>query len=79
MLITLSVRRIVEEKSDDDEIPNYIKVQNTFTATQGISSNPEVITKIAFTSQSKSISSFCFRFCDVRNSLKTLENVLNKL
>ena len=45
----------MKEKSDDDEIPNYIKVQNTVIATQGISSNPEVITKIAFTSQSESI------------------------
>ena len=34
MLITLSGRRIVEEKSDDDEIPNYITALNTVIAKQ---------------------------------------------
>jgi hypothetical protein len=43
----------VEEKPDDDEIPNYITELNTVIAKQEITSKPEVITKIALTSQNK--------------------------
>jgi len=48
----------VEEKSDDDEIPNYITELNTVIASQGISSTPETLFKSAIISQGKSIKSF---------------------
>ena len=40
----------MEEKPNDDEIPNYITELNTVRAKQEIASNPEVITRIPFTS-----------------------------
>jgi len=45
----------VKEKSDDDEILNYITELNTILANQGISSNTETLPKTAISSQSKSI------------------------
>ena len=45
----------MKEKSDDDEIPNYITELKTVIASQGISSNTETLPKTAISSQSKSI------------------------
>jgi hypothetical protein len=51
----LGRRGIVEEKSDDEERHYYIAVLNTVRANQEISSITEVITKIIFISQSKTL------------------------
>ena len=48
-------RGIVKEKSDDDEIPNYITELKTVLASKGISSNSETLPKTAINSQSKSL------------------------
>ena len=45
----------MEEKPNDDEIPNYITELNTVRAKQEIASNPEVITRIPFTSENKTL------------------------
>ena len=55
-------RGIVKEKSDDDEIPNYITELNTVIASKGISSNTETLPKTAISSQSKSIIIFQNKF-----------------
>ncbi len=45
----------MEEKANDDEIPNYITELKTVIAGLGISSNKETLPKTAISSQSKSI------------------------
>ena len=45
----------MEEKPNDDEIPNYITELNTVRAEQEIASNPEVITRIPLTSENKTL------------------------
>lgn len=45
----------MERLSGDDEIHYYIAALNTVIANKGIASNPEVITKIIFSSQNKTL------------------------
>jgi len=51
----LGGRGNLEEKANDDEIPNYITELNTVIAKQDIASNPEIISKISFSSQCRTL------------------------